>query len=704
MLALYAATVALSALLLFLVQPILAKQILPWFGGAAGVWTACLFFFQTALLAGYAYAHALIRWVPPRRQAFLHLALLGLAALTMPVIASAAWRESAAGAWPSLRVVGLLGATVGLPYLMLASTSPLVQAWFARRNANPYRLFALSNLASLLGLLAYPFLIEPASPVRAQALVWSGLFVLFALLSGASALRAGLDAPAQAQAPEAPEPAAPGQAGVGAWLGLSALGSLLLVAVTAHLTQNIASFPLLWIAPLALYLITFVIVFDLPRPLPPAPIGLLALAFAAAMLWMRGETDLTLTVTLSIPLYLGGLFFACLFLHGELARAKPAPARLTGYYLALAAGGALGSLLGSVLAPEILRSDDELPIALSLVAWAFFWSWRRRMLGLRLLAGLAVIGFCVYAFLQAWEQARWVRVFARNFYSFLKVVDYDATNPYQAVRSLQHGIIEHGKQFLDGDRQSEATSYYGRQSGVGLAMARQRERARGGPLAVGLVGLGAGTLATYGERGDVFTFYEINPQVVGLAHQEFTFLAKSRAKIEVALGDARLKLEREAPRRFALLVIDAFSGDAIPIHLLTREAMAVYRRHLAPGGVLAFHITNRYVDLAPMIARLLADDGFDIRLIRDDPSKPASPPSPEDDADDEARERREGDGALAPTDWVLAADSPLWWQAEPLASRSEAIALVPDQRAWTDDFNDIRSALRPLDWRFGSKP
>jgi hypothetical protein len=668
--------IVLSAFLLFLVQPIMAKQILPWFGGSASVWNTCVFFFQLLLLLGYLYAHALVRFASPRAQAIIHIAVLCVCLVSLPVIASDYWKSGETD--PALRILLMLASTVGLPYFILSSTSPLLQAWFARTMSAPYKLFALSNAASLGGLLAYPFFIEPRLTTAQQAWIWSAGFILFALFCAYVAVLCALaargkrpDAPAHAEAAGAESPLASRRA---LWITLSALGSIALISVTGFVAQNIASMPLIWVAPLAIYLVTFIMAFG-GRDYSGLPVMLPALALALAMVATYQNVGFITEFQYSLPLFMGGLFFICLYCHGLLNATKPHPSRLTEFYILVSLGGALGSLAGSMLAPLLLKGEFEMPITLALVGAMIAWQARDRV-NLQRFAIVAVgVATIAVAIWQVAEQYSNARVLARNFYSALRIADVGEGGERRRV--MEHGGVEHGSQYLDPARRGEALAYYSPSSGVALAIERQRELNAGRPLAAGFIGLGAGALAAYGEKGDRFRFYEINPQVIDLARSEFTYLSDSKAEISIGLGDARLVLEHEQPQAFDLLVIDAFSGGAIPLHLLTREAVRIYRKHLRPGGALLFHISNRFVDLQPALARLAAEENLATLLVSDSPEGSEADESP-----------------LLDSDWVLMAESEAWLRSPKLDEEGEPLKAPMAGRAWTDDFNNILSAIR----------
>jgi hypothetical protein len=666
---LYAATIFLSAFLLFLVQPAVAKQILPWFGGSAAVWTTCVFFFQFLLLAGYAYAHAVVRFLPARLQLAVHLAALAASLAVLPIVADASWKPTGSED-PSWRILGLLVATVGLPYFLLSTTSPLVQAWYARRFQAPYRLFALSNLASLAALLAYPVVVEPLVATRVQALAWSWSYALFAALCAAAAV---YTLRATAGARDEPSRLPPGPAPAAArriqWIVLPAVASFLLLAVTNHLTQNIASIPFLWIVPLALYLLSFILCFDgrgwYQRRffLPVAAVAL------AAMAWILRDYNLTHDIGLSIPVHLAGLFALCMLCHGELVGIKPQPARLTEFYLMIALGGALGSLAVSVLAPRILPGDFEL--AIGLAAAAAVLAFRLAPAGrLGLAAGAAAVAFVSWA---AVDHVRSVvtdtRVLTRNFYSSLRT--RDEVREEGTVRKLIHGTINHGEQYVDPAKRREPIAYFGPRAGIVLAL----EALRRPGMRVGIVGLGAGTMAAWGRPGDTYRFYEINPQVIELAQTEFSYLRDTDAAVELVLGDGRLALEREAPQGFDLLAADAFSSDSVPMHLITREALELYVRHLRSGGAVVFNVTNRYLDLAPVVQRLAGSLGLHARLVSHVP--------------DEAEYQ-----IYDSTDYVLVTSDPRLFEHPQLQQTAQTIVVPRKVSVWTDDFNNLLQALR----------
>lgn len=677
---LYACTVFLSAFLLFLVQPVIAKQILPWFGGSASVWTTCLVFFQALLLGGYTYSHWSARSLRPERQAAVHIVLLAVSCLLLPIIASPDWKPQGSED-PGLRILMLLGATVGLPYLMLSTTGPLIQVWYARNLSRvPYRLFALSNLGSLIGLLAYPFAIEPWVSTRVQSLAWSAGYVVFAALCALSAwasrhaepVRGAYDSEsdaARSMTSAEAHPAPPTLARRLMWLALSAAGSMLLLAVSNHICQNIASIPFLWIVPLSLYLLTFVLVFDTSGWYRRGAFLVLA---GLAIVGM-GATLTSLDLKLVIPLHLTGLFVLCMVCHGELSLARPAPRHLTGYFLSISAGGVLGGLIVGFGAPHVLLGYFELGLVLVLVALLLVLRTRGGML-LMPAAFAAVSGFAIYYSykqIDAYDES--IVALSRNFYGTLRV---RALGGAHDVRTLNHGAIRHGGQIREpAEKRRIATTYYGRESGVGAVISALQ--ARHASIRIGVIGLGTGTIAAYGRPGDVIRFYDINTQVIDFAKRYFSFLSDSPARVELALGDARLSLEREPAQDLDVLAIDAFSGDSVPAHLLTTEALDVYLRHLKPGGALLFHTTNRYLELSPVVKIVAESRGMSAALIEHEPT-----------------EDEEENQLLSNSDWVLVTRNQSLINLPEIGTRVKDIVLPRGATLWTDDYNNLFRVLK----------
>lgn len=691
-LGLYAVTIFLSAFLLFQVQPMIAKLILPWFGGSAAVWVTCMLFFQLALLLGYGYAHFLVRTVPLRHQSTVHMVLLAVSLATLPILPNPRWKP-AGGDDPLLGIMGLLAVTVGLPYMLLSSTSPLLQSWYSRsrEGALPYRFFALSNLGSMLALLSYPALVEPYLSNRSQVWVWSGAFCAFVICCVwvAFTSREGHAAVVEAQSLVP----APRWSVRILWMLLAAAASAMLLAVTNHMTQNVAAIPFLWIVPLSLYLLSFILCFESHRWysrtvfLPIFVVGLGSLAwFITAM-----ETPDKLVLAL---VYLAMvLFVVCMVCHGELARMKPDAAHLTGFYLTLSVGGALGGLFVAFIAPHVFKSLYEFPILVCVCPWLILWVLMRERLhavatspaepaaemaqpparrwfahpalwwGAWTVAAALSIYMAIYLGRGQFNNVKGSRLLVRNFYGALRVADiYDEGIP---VRQLSHGTINHGEQILDPLRKRWPTTYYGPNSGVGLTITKLQQS---GPIRYGVIGLGTGTLSTYARKGDYCRIYDINPLVMDIARTQFTFVPQSPAKVETVLGDARLSLERDSPQNFDIIAVDAFSSDSIPIHLLTREAFLVYWRQLKPDGVLAVHVSNRYLNLEPVVHLAAESMGKHTAFIS----------SEEDSTAD-----------VFTSDWVLVTSRPGFLENEPIRSATSQPSSRPNIRMWTDDYSNL---------------
>jgi len=759
----YAITIFISAFLLFQVQLLLAKAILPWFGGAASVWTTCMLFFQTLLLIGYSYAHWLAQRPHLATQGRIHLFALAVSTFALiltglawgaPLLPDGSWKPGPEHA-PVWHILLLLGVAVGLPYLVLSSTGPLLQAWFSRRapGRSPYRLYALSNFGSLLGLLTYPFLIEVFVPLRGQAWIWTGGFALFTAgmgwiawrLTQADSLPASSSIIGSA-ADSAPRPGARQRL---LWLALPACASVLLLAITNQMSQEIAVNPFLWMLPLCLYLASFILCFDSERWYW-REVYLFLLIPALAMVTVVLVGGVSTPVLAQIGVLSGALFIVCMVCHGELVRLKPAPRHLTAFYLTLTAGGAVGGVFVGLLAPVLFNGFFELPIALWLTAALLFAVlWRESGSPLHRLPVAAAVGALVTAVLlvayvsvedlpaqvtstldtvQAaplWPAGvalgalalatvlwkirahRWWRavtarpvwlasllVFGiaqlgvaltpladaalttRNFYGVVQVLVEKNAGTDDLLLSLRHGRILHGHQYVGATRRHELGGYYHPRSGIGLALLQHPRRRNGEAMHVGVIGLGAGMLAAYGRAGDRLRFYEINPQVIRLAASPdapFTYVRDTPARVEVVAGDARLALDAEllhdGPQGFDVLAVDAFSSDSIPIHLLTREAVALYLAHLAPNGVLAIHVSNRYLDLVPIVWRIAQHFELTAAVI---------------DAD--------GDRDSWHSTWVLLARDAATLQAPEIAGA--AVTEIPRPAPlWRDDYSNLFQAL-----------
>lgn len=668
---LFAAITFLAAFLLFLVEPIAAKQLLPVLGGSAAVWITCLVFFQTALLAGYLYAH----WLAARQSWWMHRALLALAALSSILWAARPLAASGAAAHPVSAIFGALSIAIGLPFLLLAATSPLLQVMWARLATGgvPYRLYALSNVASLLALGLYPSLVEPHLTLRVQRIVWCAAFVAFALLFAIllrSARPASHVAPAAANKPE-DDPSAPLLHKI-LWVALPMGAAMQLSAVTVHLTANIAAIPLLWILPLAVYLLTLILAFRFSGLLARGILARVLVVVLASVGYMLSQSGFTWPIRLTIPFFLVALFVACLYCHAQVFALRPRrTSETTVFYLLFAAGGALGSFLIGIASPLMTRFNYDLPLTFfvtAVLALAANWRshWTQRLLWSAASAAMLAVVWMVHI---AYQHDTMLSV--RNFYGSLRVTQDQYTFPGATVRTLLNGSIQHGTQIFGTDElRHTPTTYYAPDSGIGFAL---RFCCTGRARSIGVVGLGAGTLAAYGQPGDRIRFYEINPAVEPIARNLFTYIRESGAQIQVIPGDARVSLSREAPQQFDVLAIDAFSGDAIPLHLLTAQALTLYRRHLAPGGILAFHISNQHVDLAPPIARLAEASGMQVRRVSSF-----------------ANEARGEFGAT----WMLVSDNAAFFAEPQIAQHSHAQPVDARTPLWTDDYSALLPFLR----------
>lgn len=679
----HAITIFLSAFLLFQVQPMIAKMILPWFGGTAAVWATCLLFFQAVLLAGYAYAHGLVRRLPPSRQWMLHAALLVAALFILPVTPDEAWKpvDPSAPAW---RILAVLGATIGLPYFLLSTTGPLVQAWYVQKHPGgiPYRLFALSNLGSMLALLSYPPLIEPNLTLGRQSFVWSIGFGLFALLCAYTGWLSRAPAPAAAQ--ETAEPVgtapAPTRSRMALWVALAAAASMLLMTVTSHMSMDVAPIPFLWVLPLALYLLTFIIAFDADGWYRrPVFLGLLPVAFGIMCWLLMSDPTERPEMKAVIALFAIAFFLACMVCHGELARLKPHPAHLTVFYFMISLGGALGGVFVALIAPAAFNAYYEFPIAIVfcvLVVLATLYVDKESVFRRELL-GWPSIGVVTLASLITGVNARIVRdmvtgnmVVVRNFYGEMSVRQYGDLYEWDSYRTLVHGAINHGEQYTHPGRRREPAAYYCKDAGIALAV---NARPIGVPQKIAVIGLGTGTLAAYARPGDLYRFYEINPLVENIANEYFTYLKDTEAVTEIVLGDARLSLEREAPQGYDVIAVDAFSSDSIPVHLLTIEAMRLYKKHLKEDGILGVHISNRYVDLEPVVARAAAELGRRAWMITTQDND---------------------DGSCYGTNWVLLTAREELLETDEFRLNGREAVPPSNMRLWTDDYSNVFRVLQ----------
>lgn len=668
---LFGGAIFLASFLLFLVEPIAAKQLLPILGGSAAVWITCLVFFQTALLLAYLYAH----WLSRRVAWGLHFGLLGLAS-----VAAIAWSVRSIGASggaanPITTIFAALAVGVGLPFLMLGATSPLLQVWWSRLQTTgiPYRLFALSNLASLLALGLYPSLIEPYFTLQQQRIGWCGGFAVFVVAAGILAWKtrsATVDVEQVVVEDQGQLPASPMSHRL-LWVLLPMGAAMQLSAVTSYLTANVAAIPLLWILPLGVYLITLIVAFQFPHLVSRGIMTRFLIVMLAGLGYMLSQVDVSLPMRVSIGFFLVEVFLSCFFCHSEAYALRPVrTSESTLFYLYFAAGGALGSFLIGIASPLVFRFNYDLSVTFcvtALLALAVTWSsgWSQRLLWSVASVLMAMLVFWIHA-----ANQRETTVAVRNFYGSLRVKQ-NLGFPGATLRTLTNGTIQHGTQIFGSEElRRTPTTYYARDSGVGLAM---QFCCQGRPRDIGVIGLGAGTMAAYGRPGDRIRFYEINPAVAPIARNVFTYIRDSGAPVTIVEGDARTSLAQEDPQGFDVLVIDAFSGDAIPLHLLTTQAVALYRKHLAPGGILAFHISNQHVDLEPPIGLLAKAAGMKAMRVSS--------------FSNEAR------GEFSAT-WVLLTDNEAFFNQPEVSERVHQPEEKAGLRLWTDDYSSLLPVLR----------
>ena len=736
---LFAATMFVGAALLFWVQPLFTKMVLPLLGGSPSVWNTAMVFFQAALLCGYGYAHLLTRYLEPRSQCLAHLCLLGAAALALPIGIAEGWRPDS-DAPPALWLLGLLFVSIGAPFFAVAATAPLIQRWFSRTRhphaSDPYFLYAASNLGSVAVLLAFPFLIEPLFGTRGQAFAWTlGFAALAACIVGCGASVWGSSATTKPTIPST-DAARPTWRRRASWLAYSAVPSALLLGVTGHISTDIASAPLLWVAPLTLYLLSFVNAFA-RRPLIPSWLAVRSMAFALVILaalfpWRE-------PASIFLPLHLVVFFFIATACHAALAERRPAAGFLTEFYLFVSCGGLLGGLFVALLAPMVFDSVLEYPLSLVLAAAllpnrtreasavrseggggsraapgrGILWRERDIVLAILILAvlvggrwfiswaGLPLpfivfasalgifavlvlsrqvrpVGFalCIAALLIAGQQ-QWTgddtTWRGRSFFGVYRIVE--AVDP--PTRSLMHGTTNHGGQWTTDDGSIEPTNYYTPASPVANVIAATQ--ARTDSQRVGLVGLGTGALAYYRRPEDAWRYFEIDPLIARLAANSgyFDILPTYDASATIVLGDARLTLGQELDRSFDLLIIDAFSSDAIPIHLLTREAVALYMQKLDDDGVLLLHTSNRLLDLEPVVAGIVEDLNHAAMVGK------------------LGKVDRETDPVSAPSQWVAVMRDRAMFDR--LALNETWAPLDPaSRRVWRDDFSNLAGVIR---WR-----
>jgi hypothetical protein len=669
---LYTAALLVGAALVFAVQPLLARMLLPVVGGTPALWTVALAFFQVALLLGYGYAHLSLRLLGPRRQPLVHAAVLLATCVLLP-IGVPAWSPPTGGstaAW----VAAALAVGVGLPFVLLAATAPLLQGWFARldhpRARDPYFLYRASNAGSLAGLLSYPVVVEPRLGLDGQALVWSAVYGALALLIGVCAMavwRAGEPSHVAARPPHQPAPAWSARLG---WFALAAVPASLLVAVTAKLTTDLAPVPLLWVIPLALYLVSFIVAFT------PGRRGTLAYRAATWLFPPAGvllawvlATDRSEPVRELVLLHFAVLLLAGVVCHGRLARGRPAPEHLTTFYIWLAGGGAAAGLLNAAVAPVVFDQLTELPLSLALAFACLPWWGSRRLRAA--VATLAAVGVFVVAWAAGAEPDVLER--HRSFFGVLEVREL----PDGSGRELRHGTTRHGAQLAVGREPPEPITYYHRSGPAGRLP--RTVRAAGGLRTAAVVGLGVGSMACHARAGERWDFIDVDPGVERIARdpRHFTFLRDCPGSHRVTIGDGRVVLGRARPTAYDLIVIDAFSSDAIPVHLLTREAVALYATRLRPGGLLALHISNRFVDLEQPLGDVARANGLQCSYILDSPF------------DRRGRQVR----GKSYSEWVVLART-----REDLGTfaRWSACATDPQARTWTDDYVNLWGAMRIL--------
>ena len=702
----YTLTVFLSAFLLFQVQPLIGKYILPWFGGVPSVWSTSMLFFQVLLVGGHAYAYWLVGRLSARKQGIVHLALLGISLCLLlvtglvwdsPITPGAHWKPLGTEV-PMWQILKTLAVSVGLPYFILSTTNPLMQTWLNYHDPerSPYLLYALSNAGSLLGLVAYPFLVEPALVLKTQANLWAWGYIAFAVCVGYGALRtkrlnaAVVGHKVEPAAPQA-RPPAEGEARPGVtirffWVTLSTCAAVMLLATTNQISQEVSVIPFLWVLPLTLYLLSFILCFSGKRWYSRTGYTVSLFIGNAIFCWLFYYGQETLNILVQIGVYSLVLFLCCMICHGELARLKPHPRYLTSFYLLISTGGALGGLAVNLVAPYVFTGFWEFPVGLlgcwGLLLIAFFagdWRsdrrrWASPLTDTLLMSGIAMLG--VTLFLYVHKDSMSVLQSSRNFYGVLRVKEINADEPHQQAYELVHGTTIHGFQYLEEEKRGLPTVYYTEGSGVGLAILHHPQRDAG--LRIGVVGLGVGTLAAYGRPSDTIRFYEINPEVIRLAEGEgsyFTYLKDCPARVEIVPGDARISMEREWAagdlQRFDLLVVDAFNDGSIPVHLLTKEAFDTYLSHLQPDGVMALHISNRHMDLRPVVQELADYFRLGTALIND-----------------------EGDGGrVSSSMWMLVTRSEEFLKQPQIAGRSSPQPAYAGLRLWTDDYSNLFQIL-----------
>jgi len=608
---LFGLTIFLSSFLLFQVKPHAGKALLPHFGGSPAVWTACMLFFQVALLGGYGYAHIIADRFNFRSQIRIHLGLLTISLLLLPVLIQPAVQFTD----PVGAILWSLLSSVGIPYILLAASAPLLQSWAAhdRSDRSPYWLYGVSNAASFAALLSYPFIFEPRLDLPAQASFWSYAFAVLVVCFGGIfwKLRSSVNVDQVRSRSKRP-----GWRTIGLWLGLSASSSLLMLAVTSHLCQEVAVVPFMWIAPLSLYLLSFVLTFGVAQFYNRRAFLALLLGAVIYLLVLREAYEFA-PFLLEIGGFLMALFVICCLCHGELYRIRPDLGGLTRFYFISSIGGALGGIFGALIAPVIFINFSELILAfqscllfvfLAILRTSVQGSPNRKRAWLKhSLVTVAILVTLTTSFVVD-RRGGFLATF-RNFYGVIRVVDKSAT--LGPTRHLYHGATEHGFQLLSLEQRRKPTAYYGEGTAVyQLFTAKSEQGSR-----IGVIGLEVGTVAAYANSGDSIRFYEIDPGMIATAKEYFTFLQDSQADISIVQGDGRVSLLNDSTLNFDILMLDAFSGDAIPVHLLTKEAFEIYLRHLSSNGVLLVHISNRYLDLRPLASGIAKEFALHQRVL-----------------------------------------------------------------------------------------
>jgi hypothetical protein len=678
---LFGVTVFLGAFLLFLVEPMAAKQLLPVLGGSSEVWLTCLVFFQIALLLGYLYAHWITRCQASTWRRHVYLVTLGAAVVLLVAQRLFPAVTSQSSDHPVGTIFATLAYTIGLPFLLLGTTSPLLQLWFLRSQGGgiPYRLFALSNVGSLLALVAYPFAVEPNLTLQHQRTLWFFGFLVYAALCALLAAKTSSAAEASVTTTTAAEDSSSPKTQAATkwlWFLLPMAAAMQLSSVTAHLTVNIAAIPLLWMLPLAAYLLTFILAFEFPSIYRRGIVVRLLVVMLASLGYAISKTDVSLPIGIAILFFLAECFLAGLFCHTEAYALRPErSSETTLFYLLIAAGGAAGTFFIGIVSPLIFSANYDLAISFfvtAVLAIAVTWhdGWPQRLLWTTASALLLFFAIMLHT---AYTRDTMLEV--RNFYGTLRVKE--TTSPQaDPERMLLNGTIQHGTQIFGPELSRIPTTYYAVNSGIGLALrfccsAGGSDHVR--PRNIGVIGLGTGTLAAYGHAGDRIRFYEINPLVRPIAQNLFTYLRDCPAQTSFADGDARTSLTREAAQNFDVIAVDAFSGDAIPLHLLTTEAIALYKKHLAPGGIVAFHVSNQYLNLAPEIAQLALSTNMHSRLIE--------------------KAGDESNGSYRST-WVLLSKDSMFFERPEIAPVATQTPTIPNLRVWTDDYSSLLPILQ----------